>query len=656
MSELLRRLNRIQQERPFKIVASSVVVLIALTLLVLTLLRAPESISADQIFDPSVPQQPQAEGPGARQPPPLAPGIASANRIVADVINSQASAAGPFVAVLVGTGLCLAIIWLGLGLTYLGLGLMLAVVLGLASIVPGVRPYAPIAAGIAVLVGSFTILMRLVSAALSQANPVFAIARNVLHEAVRMRVSLLFIVLLIFGMAALPALLEANQPLRYRVQAFLQYATGGAFWLIALLVLTFGAASVTFEQRDKVIWQTMTKPVSAWQYILGKWLGVVTLAAVLLAVCGSGIFLFTEHLRGQTAVGESLPFVAKDDRAIAEDRLLLETQVLVARQAVQIVPRAFDEAQLQQNINQRVDTELALNLGDINSPEAKRMADSIRARLSEELRRSQQLIYRSIAPGGAEAYVWRGLADAKTSNRPIYLRYKVNSGSNPPDQIYRLTFMFQGDNPTVEQVALGQWQTLPLLPEVIDGNGEITLRVANGALEMTPDGVPMIRANPESISFPPDALEVSYSAGSYRTNFFRVIAVLWVKLAFLAMLSITCSTFLSFPVACLVSLTVFFSAEGATFLKESLDSFATETQDGKTLYFQTLVSHIAGVISDIFTVYAQLEPTTRLVEGLRLSWGEVALGTLVLSVWTLILFAMGTLIFRRRELATYSGQ
>ena len=35
-----------------------------------------------------------------------------------------------------------------------------------------------------------------------------------------------------------------------------------------------------------MIWQTVTKPVSASSYVLGKWLGVVSLA-VLIAVTGA---------------------------------------------------------------------------------------------------------------------------------------------------------------------------------------------------------------------------------------------------------------------------------------------------------------------------------------------------------------------------------
>src|SRR5262249_32782404 len=134
--------------------------------------------------------------------------------------------------------------------------------------------------GCTALTAAFTALVQALRLAFSGPHPVLAIARNMIAEAVRMKISLVFIIILIFALAALPGTLSQDTPLRYRVQAFLQYGTGGAYWIIAILILFFSAASVSFEQRDRQIWQTMTKPVAPWQYILGKWLGACGLSAV----------------------------------------------------------------------------------------------------------------------------------------------------------------------------------------------------------------------------------------------------------------------------------------------------------------------------------------------------------------------------------------
>ena len=85
-------------------------------------------------------------------------------------------------------------------------------------------------AAIAILSSSFLALMEVLKLVFSPSRPILAVARNVVAEAVRLRVSLVLIVLLMFGLAALPGLLDPGTPLRYRVQSFLEYGTGGRSW------------------------------------------------------------------------------------------------------------------------------------------------------------------------------------------------------------------------------------------------------------------------------------------------------------------------------------------------------------------------------------------------------------------------------------------
>ena len=636
--------------------------------------------------------------------------------IINNILSAKQDPTSVAVGIAIGAGLTIGVIWLGLGLTYLGLAVAGGVVVGLTR-VPFLHfseHVAVVLVGIMALTAAFTALMRLVGLALSTAigataaccaiwllaevalgwvaldiftrvsqvlgiitliaataiaaassagvifwllrcprDRVAAIARNVLHEAVRMKISLVFIVMLIFGLAALPGLLEVNQPLRYRVQSFLEYGTGGAFWIIAVLVLVFSGASVAFEQRDKTIWQTMTKPVAAWEYILGKWLGVVALSGVLLAVSSAGVFLFTEYLRTQPALGEKEAYVADDSGGnISEDRFILETQVLSARETRGADPKPMDPEQFRKNVEDRVQTEIKQLLESGERDDLVREQEqNIRARISADLPKSVQSEYRSIAPGRQEIYRFSGLRDVRESNKPIFLRFKISAGSNAPDALYRITLQAGNQPYQIIECPLGQMISVrpPYLPDVIDENGVLTLQFGNWDVDRG-------TVNPETISFPPDGMEISYSVGSYRANFARVIGVLWVKLAFLAMIAIACSTFLSFAVACLVAFTTFLAAEGAGFILQSLESYQTETREGKTIVLNTIIDRVANAIGHLFKIYSDLRPTGRLVDGLRLSWIDVSWGLAVLALCTTVLYVFAVLIFRRRELATYSGQ
>ena len=634
LRDRLRALDRLQQARTFKVIASVLVTLAAVGGIVAIGVALKASGQPDL-----APAATDAAGTAIDQ----------TSRILRDVVSARTSLGSSAAMIGIAWGLCLVVIWLGLSLTYLGLGVACALPLWGVWLTGIGRDAIPMIAGLGVLAGSFIALMRGAMLLMNLPGPVFAIARNVLAESTRMRLSAVFIILLIFMMAALPTLLDSEQPLRYRMQAFLQYGTGGAFWLIAVLTLLFSCATVAFEQRDKIIWQTMTKPVRAWEYLLGKWLGVVTLGAVLLGVCASGIFMFAEHLRGQPAVGERAAYVAVEERGVAEDRFLLETQVLAARVQVDPDPLPLDDEQFRKNVNARAETFINEVLGNMTpGPERRVREAELRAEIERSLGRAVQDEYRAIEPGRREFYRFSGLGSARNSTRPLFFRFKVNAGSNPPDQTYKVSFQFGGTAPEVREVGLGQTQTLPILPGVIDEDGNAKLVIVNG------DAGTMI-ANPETISFPPDGLSLSYSDGTFGANFARVVGALWIKLAFLAMVGVFCSTFMSFPVACLCAFTIFFAAEGSTFLLASLENFWTEDREGKTLYFNTAVSWVATGIGNAFTVYGDLRPTARLVEGLKLSFSTMALGAGVLLAWTLILFGAGVGIFRRRELATYSG-
>jgi len=189
---------------------------------------------------------------------------------------------------------------------------------------------------------------------------------------------------------------------------------------------------------------------------------------------------------------------------------------------------------------------------------------------------------------------------------------------------------------------------------VVDPEGKVRIRFANAF--PADDGQYMINA--EAASFPKDGLSMSFSLGSWRLNFARVIFVLWIKLAFLAMVGIFAATFLSFAVASMTALGVFAAAESAVFIRNALEVFS-EYDPSKTenvvVLWRWVVVTIARSVSSIFQVYAELEPTEKLVEGLHLAWGSVTMGSAAIALATVITFVLASEIFRRRELAMYSG-
>mgnify|MGYP002777637371 CR=1 FL=1 len=654
----LDAIDRLQKSRGFKLIASAAVVLIGVLSLVTYVVAFQVEAPRVELSAPELPSAtpqgpapaPVPEAAGRVEGAEVTPGIATQEqtdlketvRAVNAILARRADPTMVATAIAALSGLYVLAIWLGLGLTYLGLSVALAGVFAIGRAVPAIADLCTFAVGAISLWAIFIALMEGSRLLFSGAGPVWSIARNTLDEARRIRISGVFVVLLIFLLAALPLLLSENQPLRYRVQQFLQYGTGISYMVIAVLAVIFSVASVALEQRGKVIWQTMTKPVAAWQYVLGKWLGVATLSAVLLAVTGGAVFLFTEYLRSQKAQGEVEAFLsANEQEPVTPDRQILETQILAARVTRSFSPPQLDEKLFAESVDARIRAEQALR------PEYGR-TPAEREEIASELKRAMMITYRSVDPGGDRYLVFDGLSEPKRMNQPVVLRFKPESGSNRPDTLYTLTFLFDSGAVAVRRVALAQFHSMTLSPSVINADGRLGVTLVNGDFF---NRVP----NAQGLYFAEGSIELSYSAGSYRTNFARVFLVLWLKIAFVSMAGIFAATFLSFPVATLTAFGIFLVSESSGFVRSSLENWNVTDGMGNDVPLYIAIDYIASGISYPMQFYAELRPTQKLVDGLLLPWSSIATSGVLLVVLVGVLFGLATVIFRSRELAIYSG-
>lgn len=665
--ERLAAANRLQRSRIFKIVATVVIALAAVAFFSTYVIgqNVPPSLTGGVAsVDPET-----ALADSDEEVSEIETNARSAFQAGQDayeqVLRAQSDWQSVGFGVVVLSALSLTVVWLGLGLTYLGL-LAVAGLVGIPLFsFPPTATFGQAFLGMVALTASFVALLQLLRLLLSHSGPVSSIARVVLDEAVRMKVSLVFIVILIIGLSALPNALDADQPLRYRVQSFMSFSMGLSFWTIAVLTLLFSAATVTYEQRDKIIWQTMTKPVSAWKYILGKWVGVCALNAVLLAVCASGIFLFVEYLRGQPALGERVAFVsvAGGQGDLTEDRWLLETQVLTSRVSVyNEAPYSRTSPEFQAGADQFITDRQELDDRFAVTP-------AERAKIIDDLYKNSIIQYRSIEPGNSERYIFRGLGAARDRGVLLSFRHRVDAGTNRPDEFSYVTFQFTDGSRLIQRMSGGYWHTATVYPSAIylisDEDREKTdptrlaeLETLDGSLmvQVTNADVSTGQPNKDTITFPPDGLEITYPVGSYRLNFLRAMVILWAKLAFLAIVAIWASTFLSFPVACVVAFGVFLAAEGSGYLQASLDSFATTDQQGNVKVFSLVASMVTRAVAGAFSLYSDLRPTKSLVQGRLIPMSSVMLGGLFIIAISGVLYLAAVIIFRRRELATYSGQ
>lgn len=60
---------------------------------------------------------------------------------------------------------------------------------------------------------------------------------------------------------------------------------------------------------------------------------------------------------------------------------------------------------------------------------------------------------------------------------------------------------------------------------------------------------------------------------------------------------------------------MFLAAEGSGYLRQSLESFATTNQQGQVQIFNLIAASVTRVVAGAFSLYADLRPTKRLVQG-----------------------------------------
>jgi hypothetical protein len=151
----------------------------------------------------------------------------------------------------------------------------------------------------------------------------------------------------------------------------------------------------------------------------------------------------------------------------------------------------------------------------------------------------------------------------------------------------------------------------------------------------------------------PGDLEILYQVGSFEGNFARALALIYCRLMFLSAVGLFAASFLSFPVACLVAFTVYFSAAMAGFIDEAMGYVRAETLGGDPL--EWISFQLKWLVNGFLLVIPRLstfDGVPTLVDGRNVTLRWVLEGIAWLAiVRTGLVMLIAWLIFRQRELA-----
>lgn len=549
-------------------------------------------------------------------------------------------------------------------------------------------------------------------------HPVLGVARTMVEESLRMGVALIFIIAMLVLLPLLPLMFGSEDRVTYMVQRFLTYSIIIVGSLLGLMTVLLAARTVSLEIATRQIHMTLTKPLGRAQYLLGKWLGIMLLNAVLLGVAGIAIYGFTMGIASNPALNDF-------------DQYAVNREVLTARLAKSPDPidttweRMYGNVLLEKQMADpgRFGTErspfalladdakqeiIAETYGRFYSIDGGQSQDFLITGLGEAAAAAERAIEEArqilIEEAGltqiqSQGFIDLALAkssdlDAETISKiPVAVRDRalglihreviqlsLTPAATPkPENLNCEVYIKVNGQPVPPRasptspaprskliVEIANEVGLPA--SLINDKGEMVINIA--IPETKENG---IEQQSVRFNYKDDLIEVFYRVGSFEGNLARALTILWLKLAFLAMVGLMAGSLLSFPVAAMLAIIVAITAAASGIINESLDSYASFAFEENTwklisgtaskllsqlasgdIYgaFKLLLRLIGEAFMLLIPSFGEFNTANPLSDGHVISLGTVANAALKIGlIWTGIVAVIGVVLFQRKEIA-----
>jgi hypothetical protein len=460
-------------------------------------------------------------------------------------------------------------------------------------------------------------------------QPLLAILLLTVRAAFRYRLIVVMSVLLIGGVVILPIIIKDDGTARGFTQIVLTYTLALITALLGFVTIWLACGTLAKEVEEAQMQMVAVKPISRWEIWIGKWLGIMTLNAILLGVsAGAVFFLMLWKAKG-------LP---------EKQQKILWSEVLIAR-GVASEPAPDYRAQAEKLLQERVKQVGAQNITNMAA---------LRLYVQERVKSIHQTI------GTNQVREWEidlGSVMNDLRDTPMHLRLKFNAALENLSGTY-IALLEVGD-PADGEARVYRAPPMDLAADVAN-EVEIPANLFNAK------GVLKVRyynSNDTALLFPlEDGMEVLYRQGGFGGNFTRAIGIIFCWLGFLAALGLMSASFLSFNVAAFFALGVLLVGMSSGTLKQIVEeggilgvNHETGYTDNPSLLDRMAVPVARGLLG-LLEMVKGFSPIDSLSSGRMIGWDE--LGRAVLQIWFImggILATIGIVTFNRRELATAQG-
>ena len=449
---------------------------------------------------------------------------------------------------------------------------------------------------------------------------IWAVARNTISQALHMKVALVVIVMLVILLPLMGIVMGGDGTLKGKLQTFVSYGLSLTSLLLCILTIAVSTHTLTEEIKRKQIFLALTKPVHRYEILAGKFLGIVILDVFLLAFFGAVIFGFTRFMP---------KMVKADEKEVAK-----ANDTFFTSRAVLTDPIDMDA------VRKNVEIEFARRVKEGVIPAEMTIASAKSVKQSIMAEERGKIV--NIQPGGSRVWRFKNVRP-KNPDEQLFVQYKLESVSPGIDKLY--SYWQVGDDRAAIQdikTRIGYYQSTDPIRTVqefefpselisTDEEGYVSVSLFNPFANRT-----VIVAK---------EVKLLYRAGSFAGNYIRSMGVILTRLVFLAALGVSVSTWLSFPVAILVCLVVFFTGTVNGFIVEAIEGLG----QGMAIFYTLTIRPLLWFLP-VFD--GEFNPTPYMVSGEFLKWSTLGRIFLVTGfVKSSVLILLGILIFHKREIA-----
>jgi hypothetical protein len=456
-------------------------------------------------------------------------------------------------------------------------------------------------------------------------NKILTIAGLTWKSAFRYRLFWVMAILLVAAVVGLPLMLKDDGTAKGLTQILLTYTLTAVSTLLGFATLWLSCGTLAKDVEECQMQMVSVKPIARWQIWLGKWLGILSLNAVLLGLSGAAIYALLQW---------------RANRLPPDQQAILRSDIFVARASARR-PRV--------DLSPQVDDIFRKNVkGYASLPEYQvvEIKQQILGQLTAE--------YSEVPPGfsrrwGVDLHTLRD----RLRDQPLQLRVKFHAANPNPDAQYT-TFWIVGPTNSPAQARIQEklppdsFQEFRIPANLLDDRGILWVDVVN----------------PEetALTFPmEDGFELLYPESSFGINFARGMAVILCWLALLGSIGLAAASYLSFPVAAFASLALLIMGLSSGTVSSVVEQGTITGYDpAKSGYGHSpvdivLVPVFRGALK-IINLVQGFSPIDDLSSGRSITWGQ--LGLAVAQIVLLLggfFCVLGMIFFTRRELATAQG-